>query len=271
MTNQGAIGVFDSGIGGLTVLRELLRQLPEENFVYFGDTAHVPYGNKSPDTVLKFSRENVSFLMDQGVKFVVVACNTASAEAVPILQDEFPVPVLGVIEPGVRAAARRSKTSRIGVIGTAGTIRSGAYQQGIQSLNPRAKVTAKACPLFVPLVEEGWVDGDITRSVAEAYLEEYRDASIDVLVLGCTHYPLLGGVIADVLGSGVTLVDSAVETAEEVGRRLQQGGLERRGSGRGEFSVFLSDIAPNFKEVGERILGRAIPEIQLLVPTSRKG
>ncbi|MFQ5512318.1 MAG: glutamate racemase [Candidatus Krumholzibacteriia bacterium] len=263
MTNSGAIGVFDSGIGGLTVLRELLERLPAENFVYFGDTARVPYGNKSSETVLKFSRENVSFLMDQGVKFVVVACNTASAEAVPVLQEEFPVPLVGVIEPGVRAATRVSRSSRIGVIGTAGTVRSGAYQKGIQTMAPKARVTARACPLFVPLVEEGWIDGDVTRAVAERYLGAYREESIDVLVLGCTHYPLLRGVISDVLGAGVTLVDSAVETADEVGRRLRETGMEREGAG-GEFSVFLSDIAPNFKEVGERILGRAIPDVHLL-------
>ncbi|MEE9268869.1 MAG: glutamate racemase [Candidatus Krumholzibacteria bacterium] len=261
--NNGAIGVFDSGIGGLTVLRELLSRLPGENFIYFGDTARVPYGNKSSDTVLRFSRENVSFLIDQGVKFIVVACNTASAEAVPVLVDEFPLPILGVIEPGVRAATRVSKTSKIGVIGTAGTIRSGAYQRGIETVSPKAQVIAKACPLFVPLVEEGWVSGDITKAVAESYLAEYRDRSIDVLVLGCTHYPLLTDVISGVVGDGVTLVDSAVETANEVKRRLQDGGLLREDAG-GKFTVFLSDIAPNFKEVGERILGRPIPDVQLL-------
>ena len=263
MTKNGPIGVFDSGIGGLTVLRALLGELPGESFVYFGDTARVPYGNKSAETVLRFSRENVSFLMDQGVKFIVVACNTASAEAVPTLQKEFPVPVLGVIEPGVRAATGASKTGKIGVIGTSGTIRSGAYQKGIEALNPTAVVAARACPLFVPLAEEGWVDGDITRQVAAEYLGDYRDVGIDVLVLGCTHYPLLAGVIGQVVGDGVILVDSAVETAREVKTQLQTQGLERTDPG-AEFSLYLSDIAPNFREVGERILGRPIPDVRLL-------
>jgi glutamate racemase len=263
LTKDGPIGVFDSGIGGLTVLRELLKQLPHESFVYFGDTARVPYGTKSPETVLRFSRENASFLMDQGVKFIVVACNTASAEAVPIIEREFPLPIVGVIGPGVRAAVKKSRSSEIGVIGTAGTIRSDAYQQGIRRLNPSANVTARACPLFVPLVEEGWVDGKITQMVAEEYLGDYRDRGVDTLVLGCTHYPLLHEVIGRVLGPGVTLVDSAVETAREVRERLVAEQLVKE-SGRVEFSVYLSDIAPNFRDVGERILGRAIPDIQLL-------
>ena len=263
MTKNGPIGVFDSGIGGLTVLRSLLGELSSESFVYFGDTARVPYGNKSPETVCKFSRENISFLMDEGVKFVVVACNTASAEAVPILQDEFPIPVVGVIEPGVRAAVRMSKSHRIGVIGTSGTIRSQAYQNGIRKLNPRANVTARACPLFVPLVEEGWIETPITEMIAETYLKDYRSEGIDVLVLGCTHYPLLHDVIGGVLGPTVTLVDSAVETAREVRERLYTDGLLSE-SGQSELSVYLSDIAPNFREIGERIPGRSIPDVRLL-------
>jgi glutamate racemase len=263
LTKNGPIGVFDSGIGGLTVLRSLLKELPSESFLYFGDTARVPYGNKSPETVLKFSRENVTFLLDEGVKFVVVACNTASAEAVPILQDEFPVPIVGVIEPGVRAAIKMSKSHKIGIIGTPGTIRSEAYQQGIRTLNPSAIVTARACPLFVPLVEEGWTDTHITEMIAEEYLGDYRGESIDVLVLGCTHYPLLHDVIGRVLGPDVVLVDSAVETAREVRMRLQADGLEND-SDEHELSIYLSDIAPNFREVGERILGRPIHDVRLL-------
>lgn len=263
MTKNGPIGVFDSGIGGLTVLRALLGELPNESFIYFGDTARVPYGNKSPETVLRFSRENVTFLMDEGVKFVVVACNTASAEAVPTLQDDFPLPIVGVIEPGVRAAVRRSGAKRIGIIGTAGTIRSEAYQNGIRKLQPQTIVSARSCPLFVPLVEEGWTDTAITEMIAETYLKPFRDESIDVLVLGCTHYPLLHGVIGRVLGPKVTLVDSAVETAREVRERLQASGL-LTDAGQGELSIYLSDITPNFREVGERILGRPIPDVRLL-------
>ena len=263
MTKNDAIGVFDSGIGGLTVLRALLSQLPGESFVYFGDTARVPYGNKSHDTVLRFSRENTRFLIDRGVKFIVVACNSASAQAVPELQKEFDVPIVGVIEPGARAAVKVTQTARIGVIGTAATIRSGAYQAHIKRLNKDAVVQAKPCPLFVPLVEEGWVDSPITRQVVETYLDEFLGHDIDAMVLGCTHYPLLHDVIADVLGDGVTLVDSAVETAAEVHDALEARGLLRDG-GPAEFQVYLSDIAPNFRDIGERILGRAIPDVHLL-------
>ncbi len=263
MTNGGAIGVFDSGIGGLTVLKELLTRLPGESFVYFGDTARVPYGTKSPDTVLKFSRENVTFLLDHSVKFIVVACNTASAEAVPRLQREFRIPIVGVIEPGARAAVEKSSTSRIGVIGTAGTIRSGAYERRILELDPAAEVIAKSCPLFVPLVEEGWVDTPVTEKVADEYLGEFRDRDIDVMVLGCTHYPLLRDVIGRTMGDGVTLVDSAVETAKEVERALAADNLENK-TGAADLQVFLSDIAPDFKQVGERILEREIPQIRLL-------
>ena len=260
MTKEGAIGVFDSGIGGLTVLKELLAGLPGESFVYFGDTARVPYGTKSVETVLKFSRENVTFLLDQSVKFIVVACNTVSAGAVPRLQKEFRIPIVGVIEPGARAAVKMSKSSRIGVIGTAGTIRSGAYQREIKSLDPRAEVFAKACPLFVPLVEAGWVDTPVTQAAADAYLGEFKERNIDALVLGCTHYPLLRGVIGRAVGEGVALVDSAVETAREVERSLDELGL-RNGDGEEDFTVFLSDIAPDFKQVAERILGRKIPKV----------
>jgi glutamate racemase len=261
MAGEGAVGVFDSGIGGLTVLAELLRRLPGESFIYFGDTARVPYGTKSAETVLRFSRENVTFLLDQSVKFIVVACNTASAGAVPRLQREFRIPILGVIEPGARAAADVSKTKRIGVIGTAGTIRSGAYQRAIQGLAPSAEVHTKACPLFVPFVEEGWVDREVTQMVANEYLADLKEKNIDTLVLGCTHYPLLRGVIARAVGEGVTLVDSAVQTAIEVERALDEHGL-RNGHGEDDFAVYLSDFAPDFKKVAERILGRPIPEVR---------
>jgi glutamate racemase len=255
--------VFDSGIGGLTVLRELLRTLPDESFVYFGDTARVPYGNKSAETVLRFSRENVHFLLGRGVKMVVVACNTASAEAVPRLEHDFDVPVVGVIEPGVRAAVAATKTGRIGIIGTAGTIRSQAYQNGIMSLLPDAQVFSKSCPLFVPLAEEGWIDGEVTRAVAREYLADHHSIGIDALVLGCTHYPLLKGVIGRVMGPGVTLVDSAVETAREVAAVLDARGLRGAG-GSGDFRVVLSDTSPTFEEIASRFLGRDVPDIELV-------
>lgn len=262
--SNGAIGVFDSGIGGLTVLHELLETLPGESFVYFGDTARVPYGTKSAETVLRFSRENVRFLLSRGVKMIVVACNTASAEAVPRLIDDFNVPVVGVLEPGVRAAVNATKNGRIGVIGTAGTIRSKGYQSSILRLRPDADVLARPCPLFVPLAEEGWVDRDVTRAVAHEYLDDYHEFDIDTLVLGCTHYPLLKGVIGEVMGAGVSLVDSAIETAREVARMLDQQGLRRGEGGGGDFHIVLSDTSPTFEDVASRFLGRDIPEIELV-------
>jgi glutamate racemase len=257
------IGVFDSGIGGLTVLKELLTRLPGESFIYFGDTARVPYGTKSAETVLRFSRQNLRLLLDRDVKSVVVACNTASAEALPSLQSDCTVPVIGVIEPGVRAAVEATRNGRIGVIGTAGTIRSNAYQAGINRLRPDAVVMAKPCPLFVPLAEEGWVNGEVTELVARKYLDDFAQENIDTLVLGCTHYPLLKPVIGRVMGESVRLVDSAVETALEMERVIKKERL-LGGEGNGKFSIILSDSSPAFEELGRRFLGRDIPDIELL-------
>jgi glutamate racemase len=261
--NRQPIGVFDSGIGGLTVLKELLARLPEESFVYFGDTARVPYGTKSAEAVNRFTRESVRLLLDRGVKMVVIACNTASSETLPALEGEFPVPIVGVIEPGVRAAVAATHRRRIGVIGTPGTIRSGAYQSKIMARLPDAVVIPQPCPLFVPLVEEGWIDTPVTRMVAREYLRVYTNAAIDALVLGCTHYPLLKPVIAEVVGTGVALVDSAIETAREVERVLSDGGLEGGGGG-GEFHIVLSDTSPTFGNVAARFLGRRVPDIELV-------
>ncbi len=263
MNNRQPIGVFDSGIGGLTVLKELLGRLPDESFVYFGDTARVPYGTKSAEAVKRFTRESVRLLLDRGVKMVVIACNTASSEALPDFESEFPVPIVGVIEPGVRAAVAATRKRRIGVIGTPGTIRSGAYQSKIVARLPDAVVIPQACPLFVPLVEEGWIDTPVTRLVAREYLRVYENAHIDALVLGCTHYPLLKPVIADAVGAGVELVDSAIETAGEVARVLADRGLAGAGGG-GEFHIVLSDTAPSFGDIATRFLGRRVPDIELV-------
>lgn len=256
MSNQ-PIGVFDSGIGGLTVLRELLDHLPDESFVYFGDTARVPYGNKSTETVRRFSSENVHLLLERGVKMVVVACNTATADALPQLQNEFDLPIVGVIEPGVRAAIGATRNNHIGVIGTSGTIRSGAYQNGILSLKPDARVHSKACPLFVPLVEEGWTDSPVTRLVVEEYLKPYTALQIDTLVLGCTHYPLLAATIGAYLGPEVQLVDSATETAREVARILAHEDLAAP-AGPGSTSFFVTDVPDRFVKIGSRFLGSAV-------------
>jgi glutamate racemase len=259
---QAPIGVFDSGIGGLTVVRELMRQLPDESIIYFGDTARVPYGPKSPDTVRRYSREIADYLGGEGVKAIVVACNTATAHALPTLREEVPLPVVGVVEPGARAAVRATTTGRIGVIGTAGTIASGAYERAIRAIAPNACIAARACPLFVPLVEEGWLDTDATRLIAHEYLEPLETEGIDTLVLGCTHYPLLKPMLARELGAGVRLIDSAEETAAETARTLDERQL-RASSGTPRTLRFIASDAPEqFLRVGQRFLGTAIERVE---------
>jgi glutamate racemase len=252
------IGVFDSGIGGLTVVRELMRQLPDERIIYFGDTARVPYGPKSPDTVRRYAREIATWLQHQGVKSIVVACNTATAHALETLTEEFSFPILGVVEPGARAAVRASHGRSIGVIGTAGTIGSGAYERAIRKLAPQARIAARACPLFVPLVEEGWLDRDATRLIADEYLGPLRREEVDTLVLGCTHYPLLKSLIGDVMGRDVQLIDSAQETAAETARVLEGEGLRANGDLTGPHRFVASDAPEQFLRMGQRFLGTTI-------------
>ncbi len=255
------IGVFDSGIGGLTVIRELERQLPGERVVYFGDTARYPYGSKSIPTVTRFAREDCAFLLDHDVKLIIAACNTASAYALETLESELPVPVVGVVEPGARAAASATRRKLVGVIGTEGTISSGAYQRALNALDPSASVFAKACPLFVHFAEEGWTDNAATLLVAHEYLASLREALIDVLVLGCTHYPVLKGVIRAVMGPEITLTDSAEEVAREVKRRLDDNGLASDGGAGFGHRFYVSDVPLRFREVGERFLGHALPAV----------
>lgn len=248
---RAAIGVFDSGVGGLTVLKALHERLPLESTVYLGDTARVPYGTKSPEVVIRYSRNNARFLLGHHLKLLVVACNTATAHALPALQAELSVPVIGVVEPGARAAAARSRSGRIGVIGTAGTIASGAYQRALAAAIPGAEVIARACPLLVPLAEEGWTDGEVPRLVLERYLGDLR-GRIDTLVLGCTHYPLLKSAMAEVLGPDVALVDSAEATAAAV-----EDALRTLPAGEGETSrrCFVTDVPARFPEIAARFLG----------------
>ncbi|HEX2716050.1 MAG TPA: glutamate racemase [Gemmatimonadaceae bacterium] len=255
------IGVFDSGIGGLTVARELMRQLPDESIIYFGDTARVPYGPKSPDTVRRYSREITSYLRDRGVKAVVVACNTATAHALSALREEQPIPVIGVVEPGARAAVAASR-GKIGVIGTLGTIQSGAYERAIRALAPETRIVARACPLFVPLVEEGWLDHRATRLVADEYLAPFAAEHVEALVLGCTHYPLLKPLIAEVLGSGVALIDSAEQTAAETRRVLEERGLLAPRNGRPTRDWVASDAPQQFLRMAERFLGAPIHGVE---------
>ena len=254
--------MFDSGIGGLTVVRELIRQLPNESIIYFGDTARVPYGPKSPDTVIRYSREITDFLKEQGVKAVVVACNTATAHALPTLRAENDLPIVGVIEPGARAAARATKSRHVGVIGTQGTISSKAYEKAIAALEPDAEITALACPLFVPLAEEGWLDKEVTTLVAREYLDPMASAHVDTLVLGCTHYPLLKRVIGSVVGRDVRLIDSAEETAAETGAVLRERGLAHEQTDDARYRFIASDAPEQFLRVGPRFLGSSIDRVE---------
>jgi len=238
------IGVFDSGVGGLTVVRALTRRLPREPLLYLGDTARLPYGTKSPETVARYTARNVAFLVERGVKAIVVACNSASATALDTLA--APVPIWGVIQPGAKAALSRSRNRRIGVIATEATILSDAYRRTLLSMDPGVEVFSRACPLFVPLVEEGWEDGSVTREIARRYLEPLREEGVDTLILGCTHYPLLTPTLRAVMGDDVTLVDSASAVAESVAEGLAE--LQHRDEdGPPRHHVLVTDSSPSFE------------------------
>jgi glutamate racemase len=261
--DQRPIGVFDSGVGGLTVVAELQRQLPQERVIYFGDSARTPYGSKSQSTVSRFARENSELLLSHGVKLIVVACNTATAFALEELQTELPVPVIGVIEPGARAAAALSRRKLVGVIGTAGTISSGAYQNELTRIDPSVSVFVQPCPLFVALAEEGWIDNAATLLIAQEYLEPLREALIDVLVLGCTHYPILKSMIRRVIGPEIQLTDSAEQVVHEVRRVMDEHDLAGDGNSRTGSRFIVSDNPKRFREVGERFLGHALPTVEV--------
>ena len=250
------VGVFDSGVGGLTVAREIMRNLPSEKTVYFGDTARVPYGSKSKETVIRYSRQIIRFLQEQQVKAIVVACNTASAFALDTVRDEFDIPIIGVIESGAKVAAARTRNKRVGIIGTVGTVGSGIHAQYLKKLDPGITVFGKACPLFVPLVEEGWLHDPVTVEVASRYLKELQDKDVDTLILGCTHYPLIRSTIRQVMGEEVCLVNPAYETALELGKLLEEQGLSSTGTEQKEFPYrfYVSDLADEFKEFANSIL-----------------
>jgi glutamate racemase len=252
---QKAIGIFDSGVGGLTVLKALMAALPRENTIYLGDTARVPYGIRSPETVTRYSFENTRFLLAQEIKMLVVACNTASAISLGAVKKEFPLPVIGVLGPGARAAAAATRSRRVGVIGTEATIASGAYELAIRALAPDIEVFSRACPLFVPLVEEGWFDNEVAELAARRYLEPFRTSGIDTLVLGCTHYPLLKGLIGRVMGAGIMLIDSATETAREVAGVLDKLHWERPDRGDVVRRYFVTDAPARFEQIGKLFLG----------------
>jgi glutamate racemase len=262
---NAAIGIFDSGIGGLTVLQQVAHLLPHERLVYLGDTARCPYGTKSPDIVAQYACENSDFLVERGIKMLVVACNTVSAVALEALRERYQMPVIGVIEPGAQAALGCSTNRRIGVIGTEATIASRAYTRALRALDPDVEIYTRPCPLFVPLVEEGWVENEVARLTVAAYLGSLKRSGIDTLILGCTHYPLLKNVIAAFLGDGVRLVDSAEETARVVKATLLSKDLVRHnipgdlhGASHGESSFFVTDMPDQFVKVGARFLGEVV-------------
>lgn len=259
------IGIFDSGIGGLTVLKEILRVLPDENTIYLGDTARVPYGIRSPETVIRYSFENTKFLSFKDIKILVVACNTASSVSLDAIKSRVSIPVVGVIEPGAKAAVMATTSKKIGVIGTEATTKSNAYTKAVKALDESIKVFGLACPLFVPLVEEGWTEGQIAAMVAEKYLAGLKNRDIDTVVLGCTHYPLLKKVIAEVMGAGVRLIDSAVEISQEIRVILEDLGMKRDRKSPSFREYYVTDSPERFLKVGENFLGQQIEHIEKII------
>jgi len=260
--NDLPVGIFDSGIGGLTVVRQVSKLLPKEKLIYFGDTARVP---KSPQVVREFALQDALFLSDKNVKAIIIACNTASAEALELLQNDFDIPIIGVIKPGAEAAARVTKNGKIGVIGTHGTIASGAYKIELLAVDSSLEVESAACPLLVPLVEEGWESKDVTKEILRKYLSPLMDKKIDTLILGCTHYPVLKPLIQEVVGDEVVLIDSAVASAVELERILNDKELSAAEEDISvEHEYYVSDFPFKFKETAERFLGKKLPEVELI-------
>jgi glutamate racemase len=259
------IGVFDSGIGGLTVLKEIIKILPQENTIYLGDTARVPYGIRSPETVIQYSFENTKFLSTRDIKLLVIACNTASSVSLGAIKESVSIPVIGVIEPGAKAAVKATRNKRVGIIGTDATIMSNAYKNVIQALDERIEVCGLPCPLFVPLVEEGWTEGNIATLVARKYLKDIKKKNIDTLVLGCTHYPLLKKIISKVMGRGIRLIDSAVETSQEIKTTLEALNITRKGKARTVRKFYVTDAPQKFLKIGGRFLGKKIEHIEKII------
>ena len=269
-TSEKSIGIFDSGVGGLTVVKEIMKVLPHESIIYFGDTARVPYGTKSKETITRFAIQDATFLMEKNVKAIVVACNSVSSNSLDNLKSSFDVPIIGVIKPGVDNACLKTINRKIGVIGTAATIESNAYKKRIRKICPDAIVYSKSCPLFVPLAEEGWIEKESTFLIVRDYLQELLDKDIDTLVLGCTHYPILKHVIQEVVGKGVFLVDSAFYTALALKELLEEMNLSRKSTMNVESLFYLSDIPRKFSDIGERFLGKKIKNISVVDVTQTK-
>jgi glutamate racemase len=260
--NNLPIGVFDSGLGGLTVVKQIFSRLPNESILYFGDTARVPYGSKSVHTVQKFSLQIVRFLQEKGVKMIVVACNTASSVALDVLKESTNLPVVGVIEPGARAALGVTVGRRVGVIGTTATISTGKYAEILKRIAPDIIVESAACPLFVPLVEEGWTDSPVTEQVARIYLKPLIEKRIDTLILGCTHYPLIKNILQKVVDSDVRIVDTSVETAVDVENILKEKDMLNTGTGQTHHQFYVSDFPQKFEEIADRFLGQSLPDVK---------
>lgn len=266
LNNNEAIGIFDSGVGGLTVYKEVDRLLPYEKIVYFGDVGRTPYGGRSKEIIIQFTQQDVHFLIEQKVKFIICACNSASATALNEIKDNYNIEMIGVIEPGAKAAVEKTKNGKIGIIGTNATISSNSYAKFIHSLDPKLKVFSLACPLFVPLAEEGYIEKEATYLIAKDYLQTMKDVEIDTLILGCTHYPLLKDVISDVMGDKVTLIDSGHETAKVAFKRLADLSLlnsdaSQKPAATGERKFFVSDVPTKFSAVANRFLGREVTNI----------
>jgi len=266
MPDGRPIGIFDSGVGGLTVAGRIFELLPEDSVVYFGDVGRTPYGPRSKEIITRFTRQDVAFLLEQKVKIIICACNSASAVALDEIRSESSTPMIGVIEPGVRAGVKRSETGRIGVVGTHATIASNAYARSIHKIDPNIKVFSLACPLFVPLAEEGYIDKKATYLIAEDYLRTMKDVEVDTLILGCTHYPLLRDVIADVMGDNVALIDSGEETAKAAQAYLADNDLlnpmaSQAPSPQGEHKYYVSDVPDKFSQLASRFLGRPVENV----------
>lgn len=256
------IGIFDSGIGGLTVAKRVMSILANENIIYFGDTARVPYGSKSNSTVIEYSIQDAQFLIKKNVKLIIVACNTASSVALNALREKFEIPIIGMIEPGANLALETTKNGKIGVIGTNATINNKAYSEKLKQLDPKIQVFEKACPLFVPIAEEGWLDHPATKLVAKEYLQDFIDNGVDTLVLGCTHYPLLSETIQEIMGKNVTLIDSGYAASLQVENHLKGRGIRNDSVQLGTKEFYVSDLPDKFKLLAERFLGSELTHIE---------
>lgn len=253
-----SIGVFDSGLGGLTAVKQIMNELPNENIIYFGDTGRVPYGNKSKDTVIKYTRNDINFLLSKDVKIIVVACGTVSSQVLPVIRDDYDIPIIGVVEAAADAAYKAVKNGKIGIIGTSGTIKSGAYESLLKKKDPNLKLFSNACPLFVPLVENGHFDTEVTRLVIEEYLSDIKAAGVDTLILGCTHYPLLKQSIARYMGKDVTLIDAGYEAAKALKRYFDKDDLHSDEHDECQYRYYVSDDVESFENLGGIFLQKHI-------------